>query len=54
MAMCFDYVLALLVLVGLFALAGFMIWIADLVMTFHKDGMARLRKLDEREANSRG
>jgi hypothetical protein len=39
---------------GFFFLAGGLAWLADQVASFHLEGMARVRRLEEKERESEG
>lgn len=39
---------------GFFFLAGGIAWLADQLVSFHLDGMARVRRLEEKERESEG
>ena len=44
-----DLILVTLWVLGLFAFAGGIAWLADQVASFHLEGMARVRRLQEKE-----
>ena len=39
---------------GFFFIAGGIAWLADQLVSFHIDGMARVRRLEEKERESEG
>jgi hypothetical protein len=39
---------------GFFFLAGGIAWLADQLVSFHLDGMERVRRLEEKERESEG
>ena len=39
---------------GFFFMAGGIAWLADQIISFHLDGMARVRRLEEKERESEG
>jgi uncharacterized membrane protein len=47
--MIIDLILVTLWVLGLFAFAGGIAWLADQVASFHLAGMERVRKLQEKE-----
>jgi hypothetical protein len=49
-----DLILVTLWVLGLFAFAGGIAWLADQVASFHMAGMERVRKLQAREKEREG
>jgi hypothetical protein len=49
-----DLVFSFVWVFGFFFLAGGIAWLADQLVSFHLDGMARVRRLEEKERESEG
>ena len=49
-----DLLLSFVWVLGFFFLAGGIAWLADQFVSFHLDGMARVRRLEEKERESEG
>jgi hypothetical protein len=49
-----DLVFSFVWVIGFFFLAGGIAWLADQLVSFHLDGMARVRRLEEKERESEG
>ena len=49
-----DLLLSFVWVFGFFVLAGGIAWLADQFVSFHLDGMARVRRLEEKERESEG
>jgi hypothetical protein len=47
--MLIDLILVTLWVLGLFAFAGGIAWLADQLISFHLEGMERVRRLQEKE-----
>lgn len=47
--MFIDLILSFIWVLGLFMLAGGIAWLADQLISFHLEGMARVRRLQEKE-----
>ena len=47
--MFIDLILVSLWVLGLFMLAGGIAWLADQLISFHLEGMERVRRLQEKE-----
>jgi hypothetical protein len=52
--MLIDLLFSFAWVIGFFFLAGGIAWLADQVASFHLDGMARVRRLEEKERESEG
>jgi hypothetical protein len=52
--MLIDFLLTSFWVFGFFFLAGGIAWLADQLVSFHLDGMARVRRLEEKERESEG
>jgi hypothetical protein len=52
--MIIDLILVSSWVFGFFFLAGGIAWLADQIVSFHIDGMARVRRLEEKERESEG
>ncbi len=49
-----DLLFSFIWVFGFFFLAGGIAWLADKLVSFHLDGMARVRRLEEKERESEG
>jgi hypothetical protein len=49
-----DAIFSFAWVIGFFFFAGGIAWLADQVASFHLDGMARVRRLEEKERESEG
>ncbi len=49
-----DLLFSFVWVIGFFFLAGGIAWLADQLFSFHLDGMARVRRLEEKERESEG
>jgi hypothetical protein len=49
-----DLLFSFIWVFGFFFLAGGIAWLADQLASFHIDGMARVRRLEEKERESEG
>ena len=49
-----DLIFSFVWVFGFFFLAGGIAWLADQLVSFHLDGMARVRRLEEKERESEG
>jgi hypothetical protein len=49
-----DLLFSFIWVFSFFFLAGGIAWLADQLVSFHLDGMARVRRLEEKERESEG
>jgi hypothetical protein len=49
-----DLLFSFIWVFGFFFLAGGIAWLADQLVSFHLDGMERVRRLEEKERESEG
>ncbi len=49
-----DLIFSFAWVIGFFFLAGGIAWLADQLVSFHLDGMERVRRLEEKERESEG
>ena len=49
-----DLLFSFIWVFGFFFLAGGIAWLADQLVSFHLDGMERVRRLEEKEKESEG
>ena len=49
-----DLIFSFVWVFGFFFLAGGIAWLADQLVSFHLDGMERVRRLEEKERESEG
>jgi hypothetical protein len=49
-----DLIFSFVWVIGFFFLAGGIAWLADQLVSFHLDGMERVRRLEEKERESEG
>jgi len=49
-----DLLFSFIWVFGFFFLAGGIAWLADQLVSFHLDGRARVRRLEEKERESEG
>jgi hypothetical protein len=49
-----DLIFSFAWVIGFFFLASGIAWLADQLVSFHLDGMARVRRLEEKERESEG
>ena len=52
--MLIDFFLISFWVLGLFMLAGGIAWLADQLISFHLEGMERVKRLQEKERESEG
>jgi len=52
--MLIDLIFSFIWVFGFFFLAGGIAWLADQLVSFHLDGMERVRRLEEKERESEG